>query len=162
MDDRHATLIRESWQIIQPRGSELAEAFYARLFDLDPAIRDLFAAAAMDSQGAKFVAMLAEVVRLVRDPDRFEAVLTASGERHAGYGVVAHHYRTVGEALLWSLDHALPGGLEVDAREAWAEAYTRMAFIMQQAGRAQTPAGSSDAAGASGAGGASVPTSDPS
>lgn len=135
MDDQHATLIRESWKTIQPRGEALAEAFYARLFELDPAIRDLFAAAAMDSQGAKFVAMLAEVVRLVHDPDRFEEVLADSGERHAGYGVVARHYRTVGEALLWALDHALPDGLHPDAREAWAEAYTRMAFIMQEASR---------------------------
>lgn len=132
MDRRQAALIEESWHRIGPRGAELAEAFYDRLFELDPRIRDLFAAAVMEDQGAKFVAMLAEVVRLVRDPDRFGALLAASGRRHAGYGVVPRHYKTVGEALLWALDHALPGGLEPAAREAWAEAYTRMAFLMQR------------------------------
>ena len=132
MDEKHVALIRGSWREIEARGGDLAAAFYGRLFELDPRIRDLFAAAEMESQSAKFVTMLAEVVRLVQDPERFEAVLTASGRRHAGYGVVARHYRTVGEALLWALDHTVHG-LDPEVREAWAEAYTRMAFIMQRA-----------------------------
>ena len=135
MDARQSRLIQESWSRLEPRANELARAFYDRLFELDPRIRDLFAATEMDSQSAKFVAMLSEVVRLARDPDRFEATLEASGRRHAGYGVVAAHYATVGEALLWAIERArAPEALDQDTREAWAEAYTRMAFIMQRAG----------------------------
>jgi nitric oxide dioxygenase len=133
MEDRQVALIRESWQEIGPRGAALADAFYARLFAVDPRIRDLFAAAEMESQSTKFVAMLAEVVRLVQDPERFAEILESSGRRHAGYGVTPRHYRTVGEALLWALDRALPGGMDAPTREAWSEAYTRMAFIMQRA-----------------------------
>ena len=133
MDNRRAALIKESWGLIEERGPELADAFYDRLFQLDPRIKDLFAAAEMESQQVKFVVMLGEVVRLVQDPERFESLLADSGRRHAGYGVVAHHYRAVGEALLWALDHAIPGGLEGETRDAWAEAYTRMSFLMQQA-----------------------------
>lgn len=77
--------------------------------------------------------MLAEVVRLAQDPERFEEILAASGRRHAAYGVTARHYRTVGEALLWALDQTFPQGLDDETREAWAEAYTRMAFVMQRA-----------------------------
>ena len=133
METRQTALIQESWGLIEERGPELADAFYARLFQLDPRIKDLFAAAEMESQQVKFVVMLGEVVRLVQDPERFESLLADSGRRHAGYGVVARHYRAVGEALLWALDHAIPGGLDGDTREAWAEAYTRMSFLMQQA-----------------------------
>jgi len=131
MDDRQAGLIRESWERLEANGEHLATAFYDRLFQLDPRIRDLFAATEMESQPAKFLAMLGEVVRLIDDPRAFDTALAGSGRRHAGYGVVPRHYRTVGEALLWSLDHALPGGLDDETREAWAEAYTRMAFAMQ-------------------------------
>lgn len=133
MEPRQTELITASWNRIEAGGTELAEAFYGRLFQLDPRVEDLFAAAEMESQHGKFVAMLGEVVRLVRDPERFAALLADSGRRHAGYGVVARHYRVVGEALLWAMDHALDGGLDPDTRQAWAEAYTRMAFLMQQA-----------------------------
>ena len=133
MDSKLTALIQDSWATIEARGPELAQAFYARLFELEPRLRDLFAAAEMESQHIKFVVMLGEVVRLVQNPDRFEAVLADSGRRHAGYGVVARDYRVVGEALLWALDHALPEGLDAETREAWAEAYTRMSFLMQQA-----------------------------
>ena len=64
MDARQSRLIQESWSRLEPRANELARAFYDRLFELDPRIRDLFAATEMDSQSAKFVAMLSEVVRL--------------------------------------------------------------------------------------------------
>lgn len=133
MDERRITLIRRSWDRLEDQGSGLARTFYDRLFEVAPRMRDLFAATGMESQSEKFLAMLGELLHLLEDPERFDATLTASGRRHAGYGVMAHHYRTVGEALLWSLDHTLPGGMDDDTREAWAEAYTRMAFLMQQA-----------------------------
>jgi hemoglobin-like flavoprotein len=136
MDDTKVRLVQESWALIEPLGPELARTFYARLFALDPALEDLFALAEMDSQGEKFVAMLAEVIRMVQDPGSFEAVLVASGRRHVEYGVVSRHYQVVGEALLWSMDDALPEGFDEATRAAWAEAYTRMAFIMQRGARA--------------------------
>ena len=135
MHPRHSESIRSSWVRLAPRADTLAHTFYDRLLELDPRIRDLFAAAEMESQSAKFVAMLAELVRLAEDPERFEGLLVQSGRRHAGYGVLPHHYRTVGEALLWALERvAGEDALDADTREAWAEAYTRMAFLMQRAG----------------------------
>ena len=132
--DHPPTLVQESWQRLAPLGVELAHAFYERLFELDPRIRDLFAVTEMESQAAKFVAMVGEVVRLAGRPHEQETLLVASGRRHAGYGVLPHHYRTVGEALLQAIERVQPGGLDDETRVAWAEAYTRMAFVMQRAG----------------------------
>lgn len=131
MDPVQVRLVMESWERIERHGLELARAFYGRLFNLDPRLKDLFALAEMDSQGEKFMAMLNELVHVAEDPDRFESMLRDSGHRHRGYGVLARDYRTVGEALLWAIDHALPGGLDLPAKEAWAEAYTRMSSLMQ-------------------------------
>jgi hemoglobin-like flavoprotein len=131
--DRHqASLIQATWSLVEPRGPELAQRFYARLFELDPHLQDLFALAEMDSQGRKFMIMMAEVLRMVQDPAGFEALLVASGRRHRAYGVVDRHYLLVGEALLWALDATLNDGLDDDARQAWAQTYTRMAFLMQK------------------------------
>lgn len=113
------------------RRGDLATTFYDRLFELDPRIEDLFAATPMDSQHGKFVVMMDEIVQLAHDPDAFEEMLRASGARHRGYGVVSRHYRTVGEALLRALDEVTPGGLDEEAKAAWAEAYTLMAHLMQ-------------------------------
>jgi hemoglobin-like flavoprotein len=132
MDERKLALLEKSWELVEPRGPEIARRFYDRLFHLDPKIEDLFVLAEMDFQGSKFMAMLGEILRLVRDPERFEATLRQSGRRHEGYGVVGRHYRTVGEALLWAMEAVLPDGFDTDTRRAWAEAYTRMAFLMQK------------------------------
>lgn len=134
MDARKTRLIQESWDRLEGSPGELAGFFYERLFQLDPRVRDLFAIAVMEDQQEKFRNMLGELVRLVADPDGFEFLLRESGKRHRGYGVVARDYATAGEALLWALDRALPEGLDEETRDAWAEAYTRMAFLMQQSG----------------------------
>lgn len=139
MDERKVGLIERSWALVEPKGAEIARRFYDRLFHLDPAIEDLFVLAEMDSQGSKFMAMLGEVLRMVRDPERFEATLLESGRRHTGYGVIARHYRIVGEALLWAMETVLPDGFEPDTRRAWAEAYTRMAFLMQKGADTSRP-----------------------
>lgn len=132
MDERQVALVSESWALVESRGPELARRFYDRLFHLDPGIEDLFVLAEMDAQGEKFMAMLGEVLRMVQDPERFEAALVQSGRRHQEYGVVGRHYRTVGEALLWAMESVLPDGFDTDTRRAWAEAYTRMSFLMQK------------------------------
>lgn len=131
MDPTTTDLVQRSWQRVQPARARLAEAFYERLFELDPRLEDLFVATEMVSQRQKFTAMLGEVLRLSGDPDAFAALLRASGARHRGYGVVAAHYRSVGEALLWALDDATPGGLDPATRSAWAEAYTHLAHVMR-------------------------------
>lgn len=139
MDSMQVERIRKSWREVEANGVELARSFYARLFELDPTIRDLFAIVELDSQGEKFMAMMGEIVRLVEDPDRFEAILEESGRRHAGYGVSPRDYMTVGEAFLWAVDHAIPGGFDPETRSAWAEAYTRMAHLMKR-GAGHNPA----------------------
>lgn len=135
MNEERAELIQRSWNGVSDAKDELAGSFYGRLFELDPRIEDLFAVTEMDSQHGKFVTMMNEIVRLVRDPDAFDAVLLASGARHRGYGVLSKHYRTVGEAFLWALDQATAGGLDPATRAAWAEAYTHMAQVMQSGAR---------------------------
>jgi len=139
MDERQVALVRKSWALVESRGPEIAARFYDRLFHLDPGIEDLFVLAEMDAQGEKFMAMLGEVLRMVQDPERFEAALVHSGRRHRGYGVVSRHYRIVGEALLWALESVLPDGFDTDTRRAWAEAYTRMSFLMQKGEEEEPP-----------------------
>ena len=79
LDEKQASLIRVSWSLVERQGDEVARAFYARLFELDPHIEDLFVLAQMDEQGAKFMLMLKELVRTVGNPGSFEVSLVESG-----------------------------------------------------------------------------------
>lgn len=124
-------MLKDSWDRVEANGPDLAETFYNRLFELDPRLRDLFAVTEMGSQNEKFILMIREVVRHAGDPGRLARILAESGRRHRGYGVISRDYLSVGEAFLWALDHALPGGMGPEEREAWAEAYTAMASLMQ-------------------------------
>ena len=135
MEARSRELVRRSWRSFEGRQHALADAFYGRLFELDPRIENLFAVVTMGTQKEKFVAMLDEILRRVDDPDAFEEALMASGARHRGYGVEGSHYRVVGEALLWALDRVGLDRLDEDTRAAWAEAYTHMSRIMQNGAR---------------------------
>lgn len=134
MDNARSLLLRESWKRLESHGPAVAEAFYHRLFRLDPRLKDLFAITQMDSQHEKFLLMMREVVRNADRPHEVVTLLAESGRRHRGYGVVSRDYLSVGEAFLWALHHALPGGLAPAEREAWAEAYTFMASVMRSAG----------------------------
>lgn len=133
MDESNISRLRSSWALLESHGPGLAEAFYRRLFELDPRLRDLFAVTQMDSQNEKFLRMMREVVAHADDREALAAMLAESGRRHRGYGVISRDYLAVGEAFLWALDHALPGGMAPADRKAWAEAYTFMASVMQGA-----------------------------
>jgi hemoglobin-like flavoprotein len=132
MTDEQIELLDTSWRRLTPHATAFAAAFYRRLFELDARLEDLFVATEMESQGQKLVAMLDQLVTSAHDPDRFAGLLGDSGRRHAGYGVVPGHYRTVGEAMLWALDRTPAGALPAEERAVWAESYTRMAALMQK------------------------------
>lgn len=133
MDETKIRLLEESWARSQGHGAALADTFYHRLFQLAPDLRELFTVTEMDSQNEKFRLMMGEVVRCVRHPEALRGILEASGRRHRDYGVRPRDYLPVGEAFLWALDRALPGGFTPEERDAWAEAYTLMASIMRNA-----------------------------
>ena len=70
---------------------------------------------------------------VVRSLDRLETLvpaIQALGRRHAGYGVRASHYDTVGAALLWTLGQGLGDGFTAELHDAWAEAYGVLATVM--------------------------------
>jgi len=47
--------------------------------------------------------------------------------------VQAHHYATVGDALLWTLAHCFGPAFTAEVRVAWTAAYQLLAGVMQEA-----------------------------
>ena len=130
MDTTQIALVQSTFAMVAPIADQAAVIFYDRLFELDPALRDLFAAD-MTEQRRKLMQMLSMVVNGLK---RFEAMRPAVedlGRRHVDYRISAGDYDTVGAALLWTLEQGLGEAFTPEAREAWTAAYTALAATMQ-------------------------------
>jgi hemoglobin-like flavoprotein len=130
MTPQQIALIQESWRKVLPISDTAAELFYSRLFTLDPSMKPMFKGD-MKLQGRKLMAMLNTVVHGLSTFERLEPAVKDLGRRHDGYGVQPAHYRTVAEALLWTLKQGLGDAFTEETELAWVAAYGRIAALMQ-------------------------------
>jgi hemoglobin-like flavoprotein len=137
MTPNQQQLIRDTWAQVTPIADEAARLFYERLFELDPALRRLFARTDMPAQRTNLVQTLTVVVKSIDKLEALVPAVEALGRRHAGYGVRPRHYATVGQALLDTLALGLGDSFTPDARDAWAEAYGLLADVMIGAAEAK-------------------------
>jgi hemoglobin-like flavoprotein len=125
----HVAELRRTWALVEQIADEAAQLFYARLFELDPSLRLLFHTDPV-VQRQKLMEALALIVTCADQPNAVLPMLSALGERHAGYGVREEHYASAGEALLWTLDQGLGLLHTREAREAWVATYQFVATAM--------------------------------
>jgi len=126
-------LVRSTWTYVAPMAEQAATLFYARLFELDPAIKPMFAQSNLQVQKRKLMQTIGIAVKHLHRLKEIVPVVRDLGTRHAGYGVQDHHYDTVGEALLWALEQGLGDRFTSEAREAWARTYSVLAGTMKDA-----------------------------
>lgn len=126
-------IVKSTWSMVVPIADQAAAIFYAKLFELDPSVKPLFANSDMSEQGKKLMQMITIAVNGL---DNFEGLIGAVqqlGKRHVGYGVKAEHYDTVGAALLDTLGVGLGDAFTPEAKEAWTVTYTTLATVMKDA-----------------------------
>lgn len=131
--------VRASFAQVAPIAAEAATMFYNNLFAADPSLRALFRGD-MTAQGERLMAMIGSAVGLLERPQALLPVLRTLGARHAGYGVQASHYDTVGAALLLTLEQGLGAAFTPEVRDAWAAMYGLVARTMIEAAEVGEPA----------------------
>ena len=129
MTSQDITLVRESFRKIEPTADQVAALFYARLFELDPSLRQLFHGD-MATQGCKFMQMIGRAIDSLDHSEVISETLRQLGERHARYGVRDDHYAAVGVALLWTLEKSLGAGFTPAVKSAWTATYALFARTM--------------------------------
>jgi hemoglobin-like flavoprotein len=134
MTPRQVELVQESFTKVMPIAPAAAQMFYDKLFEIDPSLKLLFKGD-MKEQGRMLMMMIAGAVRGLSNPPALIPVLKGLGARHVGYGVRDHHYDTVGNALIWTLQTGLGQDFTDAVCEAWVEAYKLLAGVMQQGAR---------------------------
>lgn len=140
--DAEKEAIKKSWRLVIPIAETAADLFYRRLFELEPAYRQLFPDD-MTAQKRKLVRMLAFIVKSVDwveeqwrddiDPSEdLMLVVLALGRRHSHlYKIPPDSYDQVGSALLWTLEQGVGDALTPPVRDAWARLYGLLAQTMQ-------------------------------
>jgi hemoglobin-like flavoprotein len=128
-------LVRTSFAAVLPIAEPAAAIFYARLFELAPAVRALFKGD-MVEQGRKLMAMLRTVVNLLDQPEVLVPAAQRLAERHVGYGAQPGHYAVVGQALIDTLEKGLGDAFTAETRAAWLAAYSTLSSVMIEAAEA--------------------------
>jgi hemoglobin-like flavoprotein len=128
--------LESSFDLVAPRGDELMDVFYARLFAAAPAVKPLFAGTDLQRQKTMLLGTLVLLRKSLRDLDAIVPKLRELGARHVAYGAEPAHYPVVGEALIAAMADVAGAAWKTDYAEAWAEAFDIVAFAMLEGAEA--------------------------
>jgi len=131
LDSDQIARIRRGFSAAASDADCFTAAFYERLFELAPTLRQLFPAD-LSSQRDKLKHMLAVLVADLDRPGALAPALAKLGDRHRSYGVVRADFMVVGKALIDTLGSHLEEQFSPADRSAWAELYTRITAIMKK------------------------------
>ncbi len=132
MNDSTVELVQSSFAKVAPIADTAAAIFYKKLFEMDPTLQALFKGD-MKEQGKKLMSMIGTAVGALKNPEALIPVVQKLGRDHAGYGVTAQMYDTVGAALLHALSVGLGDDFTPDTKAAWTDVYVLLSNTMKDA-----------------------------
>ena len=132
MTSEQIAQVKDSWRQAAATTPPVAELFYAKLSEIDPALKALFL---NDSQAQqkKFSDTLSVIVEHLDNPVALVPKIHELGVSHAGYGVKDEHYAMVEQALIGALKQSLGGEFDAATEQAWTLAYRALADGMTSA-----------------------------
>jgi len=123
-------LVKQTWIIFRSMDPGLVgDVFYSKLFVENPSLRRMFPKQ-MDEQYKKLINMLSVIVARLDHIDELTSDIKAMAQRHVNYGVKPEHYKLVGNALLWTLQHGLGNDWNDDVKDAWQNCYKLLSDTM--------------------------------
>ena len=121
--------LETSFDLVAPRGDELMDEFYSRLFRAAPSARALFPDD-LRAQKKMLLSALVLVRKSLRDFDAVAPALRRMGARHVEYGARREHYVMVGSALIAAMAAIAGDAWTREYEEAWKGAYQLVAGTM--------------------------------
>jgi hemoglobin-like flavoprotein len=121
--------LETSFDLIAPRGEELMDVFYARLFAAAPGVRTLFPRD-METQKTMLLSALVLLRKSLRDLDAIVPTLRTLGARHVAYGARPEHYPVVGAVLIASMADVAGDAWQPAHERAWTAAFDVVAGAM--------------------------------
>lgn len=128
-----STQVRETVKatapVLEEHGIDLTTHFYARMFEHNPELREIFNQGHQrsGSQQHALAMAVAAYARHIDDPSVLGPVLERIANKHVSLGIRAEHYGIVGRHLLASIKEVLGDAATDDIIEAWRQAYGQLA-----------------------------------
>jgi hemoglobin-like flavoprotein len=122
--------LETSFDLIAPRGDELMDEFYARLFEAAPPVKPLFAGTDMQGQKTMLLGTLVLLRKSLRHLDAIVPELRELGARHVAHGADPEHYPVVGEVLIASMAAVAADAWRPEYEQAWGAAFEIVAGAM--------------------------------
>jgi hemoglobin-like flavoprotein len=122
--------LETSFDLVAPRGEELVDTFYTRLFTVAPSVKPLFAGTNLRRQKAMLLATLVLLRKSLRNVDAIVPKLRELGARHVSYGAETAHYPVVGEVLIASMAEVAGDAWRAEHARAWSAAFEVVAGAM--------------------------------
>jgi methyl-accepting chemotaxis protein len=122
--------LETSFDLVAPRGADLVDEFYGRLFEAAPAVKPLFAHTDLRRQKAMLLGTLVLLRKSLRDLDAIVPRLRELGARHVAYGAKPEHYPVVGEVLIAAMATIAGDAWQAEHEQAWREAFAIVAGAM--------------------------------
>lgn len=132
----NAQRLKDNFAQVADHGVEVADYFYADLFQRNPSYRTLFPGS-MARQHRLLLDALTQIVDWVENTEELVPYLQRLGRRHHGFGVTADHFPEVGTSLIATLRHFSGPSWDDDLEKDWSAAYGLVADVMVHAGGAQ-------------------------
>jgi hemoglobin-like flavoprotein len=121
--------LETSFDLLAPRGDELMDEFYTRLFETAPGVRALFPED-MTRQKAMLLGALLLLRKSLRNLDAIVPALRELGARHVKYGARPEYYPVVGSALIASMAKLAGDAWTQEYEKAWNTAFALVADVM--------------------------------
>jgi len=130
--------LETSFDVVAPRGEELMDEFYARLFEAAPAVMPLFAATDLQRQKTMLLGTLVLLRKSLRDLNSIVPKLRELGARHVAYGAEPEHYPIVGDVLITAMATVAGRAWRPEHERAWRKAFAVVAGAMVDGATAAT------------------------
>jgi hemoglobin-like flavoprotein len=127
-------LVQGTFRKILPIADQAAALFYARLFELDPALRTLFRGD-MHEQGRKLIAMIETAVSSLASHETPLPADRELGARPRDYRITEEPHASIGAALLWTLQKGLGSEFTPAVAAAWTATCSLLATTLIEAQR---------------------------
>jgi hemoglobin-like flavoprotein len=121
--------IETSFDLVAPRGDELMDEFYGRLFSAAPSVVPLFPKD-LTKQKTMLLGALVLLRKSLRNLDAIVPKLRELGARHVAYGAQPEHYPVVGATLIASLAAVAGDQWRPEHESAWHAAFDVVASQM--------------------------------
>lgn len=131
------TLVKSTAPVLQTHGEALTRHFYARMFQHNPELKQIFNQNHQEAgqQQQALAAAVAAYAQHIDDPSVLAPVVTRIVHKHVSLGIRPEHYAIVGKHLLASIREVLGEAATDELIDAWAAAYGQLAdlFIAEEA-----------------------------